>query len=227
MFDQADREIETWIESVLGAVKVIFAAPGGSQQGSGVNIHLMALDHKPPPTRSKTLPPLTIILRYLITAFAADDRKSHTMLGKLVVNALSSARFEAEVAPLDPATWRAFGVAPRPCFVLCVPLNIERPTQRAKPVTKPPVIEKVPLEPLSGRVFGPSDTPIADARIEVVPQGPSTQTDYRGRFELAPLPGGAGFHELRVTARDKQRLIKVARENDGEPLVVRFDNLEG
>jgi len=227
MFDQVGKEVEAWITGILGAVEVAFGPPGTSRrQGSGINVHLMEVVHKPPPASSRVVPPLNLTLRYLVTSWAGETLQAHGMLGKLIISALMKPRYEVEVKPLDSSLWIAFGTPPVPAFVLNAPLTLERPVPPVKLVTKPLVLEQAPILSLTGRVVGPGDVPVARARVEVPLQGLWTETDHRGNFQFPALPGGAGKHELLVTARGRQLTVSVKKNGSGKPLVIRFKNLE-
>jgi hypothetical protein len=104
--------------------------------------------------------PAQLALRYRVSAGGTDVRERHRRLGELLLAAMAAPGYEVDLAP-DPA-------APRPSFVLVVPLRTEAP---APP---PPAL-------------GPH-VPIADAFVELPLLGLATRSDHRGRFTFAAVP---------------------------------------
>ncbi|MDQ1707777.1 MAG: hypothetical protein QOJ88_988 [Pyrinomonadaceae bacterium] len=225
MIDQTDRRLATWIGGILDHVNVSLAPPGALDAAKGVNLYLLELLQSPA-ARGTRRPPLLMTLRYLVTTQAPKPEDAHQLLGDLVVAALENQEFEVEQEPLPVSVWTALGVAPRPGFVLRVPLRHERPEKLAPPV-RTVVIKRLPLRSFGGQVVGPENIPIMDARVELPAFELATNTDSRGRFYFSAVPAAAGARFLRVRAKGQEFSInteQVGSEND--PLVIQLQ-LEG
>jgi hypothetical protein len=166
------------------------------------------------------------LLRYLITTWGPDVLQAHRRLGDLIMAALEHGEFEVEADPVPPATWQALGLAPRPAFVLRAPVRRERPPLRVQSVREV-VLEHEALASLEGRVMGPGDAAIPNARVEVPSLSLVTWTDDDGRFRFAGVPAGDRVRSLRVSAKGVRTLVE--REGTGfrEPLIIRLPISEG
>jgi len=227
MIDQVDGRLEDWIGTVLEGTNVSLAAPSGTETGRGIGLYLMELMHTPPP-RGARRPPLQISLRYLVTTWAEKSEEAHRMLGELVFAAMEHPEFEVERHPVPVTLWTALGVAPRPSFVLRLPLRLERPERIAPLVRVAPVVRKSPMASLHGLVRGPGDVPVMGARVELPALQLSTSTDSEGRFHFSAIPTAPPVKLLVVKAKGQE--LSVATERAvaaGEPLLIRLQGLEG
>ena len=223
MIDQVDQRLKDWVTGVLGGIEVLLSLPDPSRAGKGVCLYLFELVPKPAP-RSNTPPPLQISLRYLVTTWSEDTAEAHRMLGDLVFAAMPNTDFEADLNPLPPATWTAFGLAPQPSFVLTVPLRVERPVPPVKLVRKPLVVHTAPITSLSGVVLGPGNVPLPKARVEIPILNLFDWTDTRGRFHFPALPGEPRTLVLRIQAKGRELQTKIDQPaSDQEPVVIHFD----
>jgi hypothetical protein len=125
-------------------------------------------------------PPLQVALRYRVSTGGADVRERHRRLGELLFAALAAPEYEVELTP-DAS-------APRPSFVMSVPLRPPVPAAAPPPVRAPLVLGDAPVRILAGVVLGPEDVPIADAFVELPLLGLATRSDHRGRFTFAAVP---------------------------------------
>lgn len=227
MIEQADRRTREWVESVLPSTTVSFAAPGHVPDGRGVSLYLMRLADAPALHNVNHRTVLQISLGYLVTAWSDEQEEAHRLLGELVFAALENPQYQVDLKPLPNETWAAFGIAPQPCFVLCVPLRLERPEPAVKYVRQPLIVQAAPVSTLSGLVLGPGDIPIAGARVELPSLQIHERTDAKGRFHLSMVPGGESATMLHIQAkgREMQVLIKGAT-GQHEPLVIHFDPLD-
>jgi hypothetical protein len=174
-----------------------------------------------PTARSARRPPSQIILRYLVTTWAEQLEEANQMLCELMFSALEKSEFEVESEPLPIAVWTAFGVPPRPSFVLRVPLRRERPERIAPLVRQSLVINATTLHSLHGLVLGPEDTPLMNARVELPSLQLATDTDAKGRFYFASVPSEPRAKHLRVRARGCE--LSITTEEAGQhdqPLVI-------
>jgi hypothetical protein len=226
MIDQVDRNLEDWIGHIVEAAVVSLLAPGDAVEHRGIGLYLIEILQTPPP-RGTRRPPLQITLRYLVTSWDKDPREAHRLLGDLLFAAMEHPDFEVEQDPLPIQIWMSLGVAPRPCFVLRVPLRLQRPEKPIPLVRQSLLVKTSTLRRLTGRVLGPQDTPIMNARVEVPSLLLSTQTDFGGRFALPGLPADPSTVVLRVKARGQTVTVQAdVGVLNGEPLVIRFSELE-
>jgi hypothetical protein len=254
VIDVADRRLSEWATAVLAnsdlgstatPPSVVLDPPGasGAQKGErGVSLYLIECVPDPPP-RGQGRPPLTIKLRYLVTAWGTtttptqqgggEQAEAHRLLGLLIFAAMQDSasgegainRMEVDLTPLAPEVWLALGAKPQPSFVIAVPLVQERPQPPIRYVRQPLVVQAGVLQSISGTVVGPGDVPLAGARVEVAGLGIYEQTDDRGRFSFRATPGGAHPLKLRILAKGRRMEYVVARP-PGDPITIRFDLLD-
>lgn len=143
MIDEMDRSLREWIGTVLGETPVSLGPPAGEKE-DGVKLYLLDLLEGPAP-RERRSQPLQLKLRYLVTATAEEPEEAHRRLGELAFAALESPDFEVELGALPASLWQAFGVAPRPAFLLRVPVRRERPARKVPLVLEPIVIQAAPM----------------------------------------------------------------------------------
>src|SRR5882757_9182840 len=136
MFDETDARLEAWTKSALEGVEVSLSPPSDSDGKKAVSLYLM--DVLPTqPARGVRLPPVQVVLRYLITVQAGDPRDAHHLLGQLMIAAADESDFEMEKEPMPVEMWRSFGLSPRPALVLRVPFKYERKEKSVKMVRFP------------------------------------------------------------------------------------------
>lgn len=226
MIDKIDRQLVDWIGGILKQVDVSLAPPAEAEAAAGVGLYLMELVQSQP-ARTARRPPLVMTLRYLVTTHAAKPEDAHQMLGKLVVAALENPEFEVEQEALPLSLWTAFGVAPRPSFVLRAPFIHEREQKRAPLVKKPIIIKHFPLRSFGGQILGPEDIPLMNVRVELPILDLSTNTDSKGRFFFSAVPAAPGPKLLRVLAKGQEFSINTEQAgSDNDPLVIHLQ-LEG
>ena len=227
MAEDFDRRLKDWVGTVIEGGDVSLAPPENQRTGRGVGLYLLELVQSPPPSSNKR-PPLQLALRYLITAWSGTPEDAHQMLVALMFAAMENKEFQVELEPLPVAVWTAFGVPPRPSFILRVPLRQERPQPQTKLVREPLRVESSPIVGLHGLLVGPGDIPLADCRIEIPALHISTSTDHRGRFYFPAVPA-SGNKQLVVKAKGFE-LPVVSKQNYPDsraPLVIHFSPLEG
>lgn len=225
MIDKTDRRLTTWVSDLLSGVPVSLDPPkaGG---GKTVSLYLIELVHATP-DRGTRRPPFLMKLRYLVTPFAEDALEAHRMLGTLVVAALDNPEFEVEQEPIPVSLWSALDLPPRPAFVIRVPFKHERPEKLAPPVKQPLVVKRFPLRSFEGRIVGPENIPLMNARVDLPALDLSTSTDSKGRFYFSSVPDAPGARLLRVRAKGQEFSIKTERAvSEDEPLVIQLE-LEG
>jgi hypothetical protein len=189
-----------------------------------VSLFLMELTSLPP-MRGERRTPLQLALRYVVTTWAQDAGAAHRLLGDLVAAAMQEEDFEVQLEPLSAEAWAALRAAPRPSFVLRVPVRQARPDPAVRLVRRPLVVQGGTLTRLFGVVLGPGDVALAGARVEIPAADVSTETDWRGRFHFPGIPAEPATRLVRVRARGRVLEVEVAQPSPDEPIVIRFDNL--
>jgi len=227
MAEEFDRRLKDWVGTVLEGVDVSLTSPEDQRTGRGVGLYLLELVQSPLPSTNKR-PPLQLVLRYLITAWSDKPEDAHQMLVALMFAAMENKDFQVEMEALPTTVWTAFGVPPRPSFILRTLLRQERPQPQTKLVREPLRVESSPIVGLHGLLLGPGDIPLADCRIEIPALHISTSTDHRGKFYFPAVPA-SGAKQLVVKAKGFE-LPVVSKQNYPDsrtPLVIHFSPLEG
>jgi hypothetical protein len=225
MIDQVDNRLSEWVGTVLDGMPVSFLAPGTKDPGRGVNLYLLELVSSPP-LRNLVPPPWQLSLRYLVTTWAETPAEMHRALGQLAFAAMQEPELGLELEPLSGADWSAFGIPPRPSFILKVLVQVPRPETPPRPVLKPLHIEQVLLTTLRGRVVGPEDIPIVNALVEIPNFNLHTRTDADGNFQFAAIPAGRAFNTLTVRAKGYTQLFPLETEPVSTPIVLHFNPFE-
>ncbi|PKM44797.1 MAG: carboxypeptidase regulatory-like domain-containing protein [Gammaproteobacteria bacterium HGW-Gammaproteobacteria-1] len=226
MIDEMDRQVTAWIASALDGVEVRLAAPAQMAQDKCIDLYL--LDLLPAaPTAQGNAKLFQLSLRYLITAWAETPEESHRLLGELLFRAAEHPEYDVELAPLSPSAWAALGSAPRPSFLLRVPLRRERKLPQAKLIREPMVLRESTSMALRGMVVGPNDIPIAGARVEITGLQRATYTDHKGCFLFSAVPAEPSRKRLRIKAKGREMAVLAEQGvNAPEPLVIHVDIAE-
>lgn len=226
MASESDARLKDWVGSVIPGVELSLEAPGTKKTGRGVGLYLLELVQSPPPSTSKR-PPLQVVLRYLVTAWSDKPEDAHQMLVELMFAAMENMDFQVELEPIPLAVWSAFGVPPRPSFLVRVPLRQERPLPPTKLVREPLKIQMSPAVGFHGLVLGPGDIPLSDCRVELPALNLSTRTDFRGRFHFPSVPS-AGSKQFLVKAKGFALPVSSEQNHPDSrtPLVIHFSLLE-
>jgi hypothetical protein len=144
--DEAGDRLRAWVQTVAGAVSpdvsVSLDPPAAAPAGRGVGLYLLELDAAPVGQGARR-PALRLAVRYLVTAWAETPALAHRLLAAIAFAALEAPESElvAELRPLAPEAWAAFGVLPRPSLFLRVPVQKERPPVETPVVRKPLVVQ--------------------------------------------------------------------------------------
>ena len=259
MIDQFDECLSFWVESVVAGIKTSFAAPKDGEETLAVNLYLLELADDPL-RHSSGHPTIQPSLRYLVTTSAGEPKDAHDLLGRLFYAALKHPRLvvdlnvkfefnlDVELEPVSSQLWSAFGIAPRPSFILRIPLPQEWPIpqpEKAPPVTQGLAPAAGELVALYGLVLGPHDTPLSSARVEMIslwdgPKNPThlqdvplttsyTQleraayTDPKGRFSLPGIQSEPAAKSLLVRARGQEQIFIIQETGSADaPVVFHF-----
>ena len=227
MIEEVDNRLREWGASVLEAVapttEIRLGPPGDAGAGPAVSLFLIDLLPAPPATAGRR-PSLQLTLRYLVSVSAGDVEVAHRALGALVFAAMEHPEFEVELGAPAAELWTAFGSTPRPCFMLRVPVRLERPAPRVGRVTRPVEIRHTRTAAFSGRLLGPGDLPLAAAEVEIPALRLVTHTDLRGYFRFPAVPAEPARRQVTIRAKGVEKAVTVEREPaDGEPVVIHFE----
>jgi len=226
MVDQIEQQLRDWVSTIVPDARLSFLAPGDGGTEPSIGLYLMDILPNPP-ARGLRTPPLQVWLRYLVTVAASDPAQSNRWLEDLVFAAMENPNWEVEPFENSATVWLALRAAPRPAFLVRVPLRRERPAKRAPLVRRPLIVQKSPMASLSGVVLGPTDEPLMGARVELPVLQQSTHTDSRGRFRFSSVPTEPSSKLLRVRARGREISVRTKMAAGGrEGFVIRLQELE-
>lgn len=226
VIDEVEKQIAAWISDVHNNVPVRTVAPGEIANERCFGLYL--LDLLPaPPTEQGPSKLFQLILRFLVTAWADTPEESHRLLGELALSLSEHPVYDLELTPLPAQSWSAFGVAPRPSFMLRAPLQKERSQPVVKLIREPMVLRESPLVALEGVVLGPDEIPITGAFVELVSSQQSTYTDQKGRFVFPAVPAVPSRKKLRVKAKGRELAVLAEHRADApEPIMIHVDIAE-
>ena len=202
MVEEFDGRLKDWVGGAIEGVQLSLAAPDAVKTGRGVGLYLLELIQSPPPSTGRR-PPLQLTLRYLITAWSDKPEDAHQILVELMFAAMDNKDFQVELEPIPLSVWTAFGVVPRPSFILRMPLRRERPERETKLVLEPLKIHSSPMMAFHGLLLGPGDMPLSDCRVELPALGLSASTDHKGRFHFPGVPA-EGPKKLLIKAKGRE-----------------------
>ena len=122
--------------------------------------------------------------------------------------------------------WLACGIAPRPAFVLRVPVRRERPEPEISYVRVPPKVRANPIQHIHGLRLGPGDFALGGRAVELIGSSLSATTDAKGHFRLAYVSENVAPRRLHVVAKGHDLEMTVQEpSSESTPLVIRFDPL--
>ncbi len=223
MINQMDDHLKNWVTQILGPTQISLSGPGSNPSLPGVDLYLFELANSFPAAGGR-LQTLKLELRYLITTWASVPDEAHRMLSRLVFGAMNHNLFELDLTPLPATTWQAFGVPPRPAFILRTPLSMERPELPTRLVTQPMVLKDAPLVVLEGLVLGPQDTPLDNVLVEIPFLNLTTYTNWKGSFRFPAVPALPGKLHLRAVLKGWTLAVEAESPSLAhEPLVIHFD----
>src|SRR5438270_1040630 len=181
--------LKSWVAEIQGDAQWTLALPAGNSSGKTAQVQVVTYlleILRAPVARSEQPAPLQMSLRFLVSAWCGDAAAANDVLLRLAFSAMEQANWELEPEPMTPQGWQAFSIAPRPGFILRVPLRVERPRPAFKRV-RSTRIEGGVLRGLQGVVLGPDDVPVPGAKVEVPSQQRWAETDQQGGFILPGL----------------------------------------
>jgi hypothetical protein len=226
MIEQVDKRLAEWMRDVLKGVTISLAPPNNTEKGSGVSLYLLEFAQSPALRGGPKRPPLQFSLRYLVTAWAEEAADAHRTLALLIFAAMDHPEYQVDLEAVPLALWTAFGITPRPAFILTAPVRLDRIEPELPIVRVPPVVQGTPVVSFFGRVLGPEEIPLANIAVEFPPLQLSTRTDGKGYFHFAGIPGGSDTVQLRLKGKGKILDIDVKPSSSAEkPAVIHWDLL--
>ncbi|MGQ0616410.1 MAG: carboxypeptidase-like regulatory domain-containing protein [Acidimicrobiia bacterium] len=199
----AQRRLAEWARRAVGdgtTVRIGPAVPDGSPGGPIVVLQPLGLAPEQEVRCTATRAPFRFRVRYLVTTDGSVE-EGPELFDLLLAAAVADGTMTVSVDPLAPEWWLALGARPRPAFVVDVGASIEQATEIAPRVRAPMAVQAVALRPLTGRLVGPGDVPMAGARVEVATTRAVTRTGPTGAFRFAAVPDTEGPTQLRIDAR--------------------------
>jgi len=227
MIEDVDQRLIEWLGSVLAEdIEVSLLPPTDSGDKKIVGLYLKDILSSAP-TRGNRRPPLQVLLRYLVTAWAQNPAEAHNILGQLLFAAMEHPEYEVELEPVPAEVWKAFGTIPMPSFTLRLPLRFERPEEGVKMIRSPIEVQQSPIVSRQGTVMGPDETPLANARVELSSHNLVARTDSKGLFIFPAVPAQPALKKVRILARGRELFKEVDfTKSKQEPLIIHFDVLE-
>lgn len=223
MIASIDKKLETWLQATLPDVSVRFGTPLQASEAPCVNLCLMEIANE----RAQVVgghSEFEVSLVYLVTAHSIDTRATNDLLGSVLTAALDEPTIEVQHGGVDTSAWLALQVPAQPAFTIRqhVTRSHKQPVAR---VTKAVQAKVLPLTQLAGRIVGPGDIPIPQARVEVPGTRHVAYSDSRGGFSFGVLSSENSARELRIVARGLEQRVSIASQS-GKPLLIRFQPLE-
>ncbi len=232
MIDIIDAALVEWAAKATNkAAPVSLSAPSAGG-GQAISLYLLEIVDEPL-RRSGSKPPVHPVLRYLVSTSAGDPQAAHRLLADLLYTAMGDPTYEIELAPVSNEIWAGFNLAPRPSFILRVPLPDEdkrRPGREPGKTVRqrePSMDSGVPAVPLYGILLGPEDIPLMNARIELPNLFRSAYTDTNGAFVLQGVPAAPKEKTLLIKARKREKTVKIQTTGTPDhPEIIRFNLFE-
>jgi len=227
VIELVDQQLKTWIGTVVDGADVRLGPPQAGLSDQVISLYLLDLAPAPVTAPGGRVAPQQLMLRYLVTAWDDDPEQAHRLLGEILFAATDHPTFDVDLDPVSATTWQAFGIAPRPAFLLRAPLRRDRPQPRVERIRHPMVLRASTVTSLDGLVLLPSGVPLAGARVELPALEQATHTDSRGRFRFAAVPAEPAVKRLLIRAKGRERLLDAEHHaGEDEPLVIHFDVTE-
>jgi hypothetical protein len=226
LIDGIDNALKTWIVSALGDVDVSLEPPGACPHDGCVSLYLLDMQHAPPATRGRSKI-FSLSLRYLVTTWDEDPLEAHRRLGELATRVAEHPDYDIDLDALPVDIWPAFGVPPRPAFVLRAPCVPERALPAVDLIREPPIVRAHPLGRFEGILLGPGDLPVVGARVELPAFGRHAVSDRRGYFCLTAVPLEPARKQLRIRAKGRDLATTTEHRPDQPgPVTIHLDLTE-
>lgn len=231
---QLDQKLIDWVNATIEDAEVILATPSENKTkgNRGISLYLMELLPKFVPrdsTYKRGKSPLKISCRYLVSAWGKNPQEEHDLLGKLAFETLKSQDYEMEKEPVPLDMWSGFGIMPRLSFILSVPVWYEFPEPELPLVEHNIQLNKSPIKPLRGWVYGPENIPLTGIRISIPNLKLATATNQAGQFIFSGVSAKPSFKTIVVTGKRQNKPIKInidKAEKNNDDLIIRLQKKE-
>lgn len=224
MMESVDGNLRDWAKSVAKGADVVLEAPRADDEKTTIRLHLLQVQTAVPTSLGYPRS-LELRLNYLVTVGAANTESAHRVFGELLTAALGASQYAVELRELDAQFWIAFGVTPRPAFIIKCPYVVAREQPSVTLIRHAPEYRLSPAAVLSGVVKSKEDLPVARARVELPEVSAVTHTDEKGQFQFGAVPPRSGPRAIKVTVKGTERLYSESAPPNA-PLVIRFDPKE-
>ncbi len=227
MIAEIDHDLEEWIATVIDSkYKITFEHPGIRDNKPTVSVYLYQMENSIPRSVAREIP-LEITLSYLLTVQSESQLDSHKNLGNLLFAAKSRSDLEIGFPSLAADFWQALGIAPLPHFTLRLPLVMARNVGQVPTIKAPPRIDIDSITNIKGFVLGPSNQPIANAKVTLANIKTVAYTDNKGLFSIAADSKALHEFNCKIDAKGKQFSISVPmQKTQNAPITIHLDTLE-
>lgn len=162
-----------------------------------------------PPTGEGRRPSFQVGLQYVVTAWNENVERKHQMLCELLSAAMAHPRFIVELGMLSAQIWSAFGLAPRPAFMIRLQLELSQKEAEGRRILQPMELRAPSLGSLEGILVGRNQTPISGALVELMLLRKAVQTNHKGEFRFSAVPIQPLTKRLRICARGFEKIVEV------------------
>jgi hypothetical protein len=222
------NDLQEWVKAAAPAAAWLADMPLTKEVAGGTSASTYLLEMLPVPVPSiGRRPPLRWMLRFLVTCWALDLTEANALLTELAFAAAAQTNWQIEQEPVPLAIWTSFGIAPRPSFLLRIPLELAQEELPTAPRAKTLSLNAYTLVALRGVLLGPDDIPLSGGSVELPALNLRTETNAGGEFCLSGVPGSA-VNTLQARAKGSSLAIQ-CRANDyaTSPLILRMGTPEG
>ncbi len=140
MISSVFDHLKGWIRETLGDIEVSPHPPSPDCGERAVRLYLKDVTASPSSGTVLKMDRLQIQLTYLVTTNGKTLPEADDDLAKLIFSAMLAQGMTVDLSPLSPLEWQAFGIVPRPSFLLKTPLTFTVEKPAVKRVEKPLVI---------------------------------------------------------------------------------------
>jgi len=220
--------LQGWVKTIAPAAAWTLNMPLAKEVVTGTSVSTYLLDMTPAAVASTgRRPPLRWMMRFLVTCWATDSLVAHALLTELAFAAGAQTSWQIEQEPVSLSVWAAFGIAPRPSFMVKMPLEMVQEEGPTAPKAKTLSMNGYTLVALRGVLLGPDDVPLSGGSVELPALNLRTETNAGGEFCLKGVPGST-LNTLRAMAKGSSLAVE-CRANDyaTSPLILRMSKIEG
>jgi len=200
------KKIEDWVEKSLDKTSVQWGVAGNEKKSNTINFQMIQVAPAMKEMGGSKLAPLHLTVSYLVTA------SSDEILTELMFAAMNHGQYDIQQEVLTADMWLALDLVPRAAFVLKV--RVSKEIEQVKtPIVRTATVQGKSVGDLFGTVYGPNETPIRSALLELIGLNKKTKTDRKGFFRISGIPSNTAL-ELKVKAKGVEKIIKLSINRD-------------